>query len=335
MPASLTPRTLVALTVAFIAAIFIFAGVYTATQHNPTPTKLRVGAVGPEESMIKLEAGLNLGAPGMFKVIRYEDRAALETAIEERKVYGGYIQEAENGRLVTASAAGNAAATALTKVATQLTTAIDMPLETEDLVPAPERDSAGLSTYTFQYGLLVPSFVFAMLIFMFGHGLTLAWRLGLIASYSIGAGIVGALTVDLVVGALTGHFFALAGMGILYALMAVLVSYGLSVMLSFAGAALAGLALILVGNSVGGGSINQEFLPDVFRQLGQAFPNGAFIRAVRDIVYFEGNNAGRAILVVALWAVGGLALTLAASPVKAIFKRTVPAKAQPEPAASK
>ena len=43
MPASLSPRTLVLLTVAFIAAIFVFAGTDTRTQHNPMPHQLRVG----------------------------------------------------------------------------------------------------------------------------------------------------------------------------------------------------------------------------------------------------------------------------------------------------
>jgi hypothetical protein len=181
-------------------------------------------------------------------------------------------------------------------VGQKLAAAVPEKLTVEDLAPLPTGDSHGLSSYTYQYGVLVPSFVFGVLIFMFAHGLSLASRLGVSAVYSLGAGIVGALTVDQIIGALPHHFVALAALGALYAATAVLVTYG--------------LLLILVGNSTGGGSINQEFLPDFFRSIGQALPNGAFIRSVRNTEYFNGANTHRAILVVALWAVGGLALVL-------------------------
>jgi hypothetical protein len=84
--------------------------------------------------------------------------------------------------------------------------------------------------------------------------------------------------------------------------------------------------LLLVGNSTGGGSVNQEFLPDSFRWLGQALPNGAFIRTVRDTVYFNGHNTGQSLMVVSLWALGGLLLILAADPVRALVMRPFQAK---------
>jgi hypothetical protein len=335
MPASLSPRYLVALTAVFIAAVFIFAGVYTATQHKPVPHQLRVGVVGPQDAVLKMKAGLNLQAPGYFKLIEYTSADDLKTAIKDRKVYGGYVQEATNGLLITASASGKVSRDTLVLVATELTNSVNMPLKTEDLVPLGKGDTSGLSSYTFQYGLLVPSFFFGLLLFMFAHGASLYWRLGLTAVYAVGAGILGALTVDQIVGALPGHFAALAGLGILYAAMAVLVTYGLSALMGYLGAALAGLALILVGNSVGGGSINQEFLPNTYRDLGQVFPNGAFIRTVRDTVYFGGHNTNQSIMVVSLWAVGGLVLVLLAGPVRALVARPEPAKAAPAKAAPK
>ena len=326
MPASLSPRVLVVLTVAFIAAVFVFAGVYTATQHNPTPHQMRVGVVGPLDVQLKLKAGLALSAPGYFKLYTYADKAALESAIKDRKVYGGYVQKPGAGLLITASAAGKAPQTALTLVAAKLAAAVPEPLETQDLVPLPSGDSQGLSSYTFQYGLLVPAFVFGVLIFMFAGGLSCVWRLGLIAGYSIGSGILGALTVDQIVGALPGHFVALAALAALYSAMAALVTYGLAKLMGYAGLALSGLLLILVGNSTGGGSINQEFLPNTFRDFGQVLPNGAFIRTVRDTVYFHGHNTGQSLMVVALWALGGLVLILVAGPVRSLVARPMRAK---------
>jgi len=333
MPASLSPRALVALTAVFISAVLVFAGIYTVTQHNPTPHQLRVGIVAPDVMVGIINMGLKVKAPGYFTLKQYPSEASLTSAIKNRKVYGGYVYRKNSGLLLTASAAGKAADTALLSLGSEVSKTLRQPLVPRDVVPLTSHDSQGLSSYTYQYGLLVPSFFFAILIFMFGHGLSLAWRLGLSGAYSLGAGIIGALTVGQIIDALPGHFLALAALGTLYAATAVLVTYGLSRVLSYAGLALAGLLLILVGNSTAGGSINQEFLPDFFRNIGQALPNGAFIRSVRNTVYFDGANTHRAMLVVALWALGGLALVLAAERLPNLLSRSKRPKAALKPSA--
>ena len=322
MPASLSPRVLVALTAVFIAAVFVFAGVYTTTQHNPTPHQLSVGIVAPDLMVKVVDLGLRTKAPGYFTLKAYPNEQSLTSAIKDRKVYGGYVYRKDSGLLLTASASGKAADTAITGLGESVSKILRQPLVPRDVASLNSHDSQGLSSYTYQYGLLVPSFFFGMLIFMFGYGLSLSWRLGLIGGYALSAGIVGALTVGPIVGALPDHFLALAALGALYAAMAALVTYGLCRLLSYVGLGLAALLLILVGNSTGGGSINQEFLPDFFRSIGQVLPNGAFIRSVRNTVYFGGANTHRAILVVALWALGGLALVLAKEKLPGLLGRS-------------
>jgi hypothetical protein len=334
MPTSLSPRTLVALTVAFIAAVFIVAGVYTATQHKPTPSHVRVGVVG-HATLLKLRIALSLPPlkSSYFEMTEYKSPADLETAMKDRKIYAGFYNQGNGAVLIVARASGKLLADNLVTTASDLLTKLKIPLTVKDLVPLGKNDTSGLSSYTYQYGLLVPAFVFGVLIFMFASGLSLSWRLGLIGGYSIGSGIVGALTVDQLIGALPGHFLAIAGLGALYSAMAALVTFGLAALMGYAGLALAGVALLLVGNSTGGGSVNQEFLPDSFRWIGQALPNGAFIRTVRDTVYFNGHNTGQSLMVVALWALGGLALILIANPVRGLLARPKRAKkAAPKPA---
>jgi hypothetical protein len=332
MPASLSPRYLVALTAVFVTAVLIFAGVYTATQHKPVPHQVKVGVVG-QDTLLKLKIALSLPPlkASYFDMVEYKSPADIATAIKDRKLYAGFYNQGSKAVLVVAPASGKLLRDNLVMTASELLAQLKIPLEVKDLVPLQKGDTSGLSSYTFQYGVLVPSFFFGLLLFMFAYGASLYWRLGLVAGYAVGAGIIGALTVDQIVGALSGHFLALAGLGMLYAATVALVTYGLCATMSWAGAALAGLGLILVGNSVGGGSLNQEFLPDGFRQIGQAFPNGAFIRSVRDTVYFHGHNTGRAIVVVAIWALGGLALVLLAAPVRALVSREKPKEKKAAP----
>jgi hypothetical protein len=324
MPASLSPRILVALTIVFVAGVFVFAGVYTATQHKPVPHQVRVGVVG-HDTLLRLKVALSLPPlkSSYFNLIEYKTSADLRTAIKDRKIYAGFFNQGKKAVLIIAPASGKLLSDNLVMTATDLLARLNIPLEVQNLVPLGKGDTSGLSSYTFQYGLLVPSFFFAMLLFMFAHGASLYWRLGLIAGYSVAAGFVGALTVDQVIGALPGHFLALVGLGALFAAAAALATYGMASLGSWVGLGLAAVLLILVGNSTGGGSLNQEFLPNGFRSLGQAFPNGAFIRTVRDTVYFHGHNTGQSTIVVALWAVGGLALTLVAKPVQSLVSRSI------------
>lgn len=96
-----------------------------------------------------------------------------------------------------------------------------------------------------------------------------------------------------------------------------LATYGLESLIGLAGTGIAAFVLILIGNSTAGGTSGQEYLPGVFRQIGQALPSGAFVRFVRNSVYFGGNHTGATLLVIGLWAVGGLALVLVAGPLRA------------------
>ena len=242
MPASLSPRSLVALTVAFVATVFIFAGVYTATQHKPVPHQVRVGVVG-HETLLRLKVALSLPPlqASYFNMIEYKSAGDLKTAIKDRKIYAGFYNQGKSAVLIVAPASGKLLRDNLVMTATNLLSSLKIPLRVVDLVPLEKGDTSGLSSYTYQYGLLVPAFFFGILLFMYASALSLVWRLGLIGGYSIAAGLVGALTVDQVVGALSGHFLALAGLGILYSAMAVLVTYGLAKMMGFAGLALAGL----------------------------------------------------------------------------------------------
>ena len=322
MPASLSLRSLVALTAAFIAGVFIFAGVYTATQHKPVPHALKVGVVGANtEAKLKYALGAPPNKPSYFTFTLYKTVNDMTTAIKDRKIYAGFTLGGKGAELFIAPAAGKVLSDNLALTAIPLLTSLKIPYTVTEVVPLGKDDTSGLSSYTFQYGLLVPAFFFGILIFMFASGASLLTRLELIAGYAVGAGIVGVLTVDQIIGALPGHFLVLAGLAILYSAMAALVTFGLAKLMSYLGLALAGLILILLGNSTGGGSINQEFLPNVFRDFGQVFPNGAFIRTVRDTVYFHGHNTGQSLMVVALWAVGGLVLILVADPVRALVMR--------------
>ena len=324
-------RALIRLSVPFVVVSFVFVAIYAFTQHAPQAHGLRLAFVGSPAARLHSQLGMNGVAPGAFELRAYPSAARARKAVLERKVYGAYVQgNGKTSLLLTASAAGTSAQQAIEHAFTEMVAHAPVgmgrvKLVSEDLKPLPANDSRGLSSSALQFGLLLPGFVFGILLFVFGHGAALVHRLLAIGLFVLATALVAALTIGPLIGALAGHFWAIVLIGALFSGAAALTTYGLEAVLGFVGTGLAAFTLVLIGNASAGGGSNQEFLPNVFRQIGQALPNGAAVRFIRNSVYFDGYHTHLALLVVALWALGGLVLVLVAEPLRAWLKRRRPA----------
>jgi len=318
-------RPLIALSVLFVAASFVFVSINVFTQHAPTAHRLRVAYVGSPIAQVFIQTGLDKAAPGAFELRRYPDAASARAAVLERSVYGAFIERKKSALLLSASAAGPSAQQsighAFAAMMTYAPPSMRVTLSSKDLRPLPANDSRGLSSSALQFALLVSGFVFAILLFIFGRGAALSHRLLAIVLYVLASALVAALTVGPLIGALVGHFWAILAIAALFSMAIVLTTYGLESVFGLAGTGIAAFVLVLIGNSTAGGGSNQEFLPNVFRQIGQALPNGAMVRFVRNTVYFDGNHTSGTLAVIALWSVSGLALVLVAAPVRARLGR--------------
>lgn len=316
MPERVPLRALIRLSALFVVASFVFVSINVFTQHAPKAHGLRVAYVGSPVAQIFIQKNLDEAAPGAFAMRRYPNAASARRAVLERSVYGAFIGRKKTAVLLTASAAGTGAQQAIEHAFTMMTTmappSMRVTLVSKDLKPLPAGDSRGLSSSAFLFGLLVISFVFAILLFIFGQGASLSNRLLATGVFALGSALVGALTVGPLIGALAGHFWAILAIGALFSAAIALTTYGLETFFGLAGTGIAAFVLILIGNSTAGGASSQEFLPDVFRQVARVLPNGAAVNFVRNTVYFNGNRTGGALVVIALWAVGGLALVLVA-----------------------
>jgi len=329
-------RVLIRLTVVFIVASFVFVSINVFTQHAPKAHGLRVAYVGSPVAQVFIQRGLDKAAPGAFALRRYPSAASARAAVLERSAYGAFIERKKKARLLTASAAGPGAQQAIEHAFTMMTAtappSMRVKLVSTDLRPLPANDSRGLSSSAFLFGLLVVSFVFAILLYISGRGALLAHRLLAIGLFALASALVAAVTVGPLIGALAGHFWAIFAIGALFSVAIALTTYGLETIFGLAGTGIAAFVLILIGNSTAGGASNQEFLPDVFRQVAQVLPNGAAVSFVRNTVYFEGNKTGEALVVIALWAAGGLALVLAAEKLPGLLARSKK-ELEPEPSA--
>ena len=172
MPDRASLRALIRLATLFVVVSFIFVSINVFVQHAPTAHGLRVAYVGSPVARVFIQKGLDDAAPGAFSLRSYPDAASARAAVLDRSVYGAFIERKKTALLFTASAAGTGAQQAFEHAFTMMMTmappSMRVKLASTDLKPLPANDARGLSSSAYLFGLLVVSFVFAIMLFIFG-----------------------------------------------------------------------------------------------------------------------------------------------------------------------
>lgn len=275
--------------------------------HDPTPHGVRVAVAAAPAVRAGVAAGLEHAQPGGFDVVAVASAQAATQSVRSQSAAGALIVPPRGAAtIVTAGADGVSQQQALTAALTAATRAMHRPAQGLDVARLPRGDRAGLSSFVFELGLLIPSVLGGLGLFLLGMRLRLWWRASAAILFALLAAGAGVLAMDTILGALTGAGGALLGIGFLGALSFVLIVAALQALVGLPGTALAAAAFIFVGNAVSGGSVPVAFLPGGFRQIAPWLPNNAIVRATRDVVYFRGHDLGHPLLVLGLWPVVAL-----------------------------
>jgi len=297
--------------------------------HNPRPHGVRIAVAAAPAVAAHVAAGLEHAQPGGFHVVAVGSGQAAARSVRSQSTAGALIVPASGPTtILTAGAEGLTQKQALTTVLTAASAAMHRTARSLDVVPLRPGDSSGLSTFVFGLGLLIPSVIGSIGIYLFGRDLRLWWRVAAGTLFALLAAAGGVLAVDTILGALTGASGALLGIGFLGALSFVLFVAALQAVVGLPGTALAAVAFIFVGNAISGGSVPIGFLPGGFRQIAPWLPNNAIIRGVRDVVYFNGHDLGHPLLVLILWPAVALAILAAVDLVHLSQRRRTPHLAQ-------
>jgi uncharacterized phage infection (PIP) family protein YhgE len=161
------------------------------------------------------------------------------------------------------------------------------------------------------FGTVVPSVSFGAMLSVLAAGIAARRRWLAIGGFALVAGLLSAATADGIVGALSGAFWPLAGVTGLIALGTAAAVHGLARRFGPAGIAVALLAFVLLAQASSGGAVTALMLPDFFATVSGWLPTGAGVTAVRNVVYFDGAAIAQPLLVLAGWALVGVALELA------------------------
>ena len=287
--------------------LFAFTALYVAAFHAPRPKGLDVGVVGAPSEAALFQGALDERDRGAFDVRRYDTEAQARSALLHTDIHGVLMPGVPRGRVLVAQAIGVAPTET---VAGALRAAAGGPVTVQDLRPLPARDRRGLSSLFMVIGTLIPSIVFGVLLSVFGRRLPARVRWSAVLAYAMLAGVVVAFNVDVLVGAFDGELLGVAAVAALLALAVSAAAHGLGHLGGERGIVLAILLLMLLGVSSAGGAVTYQLEPGFYGAISQLLPPGAALTAVRNVEYFDWSATLAPLLVLGVWAVGGLLLGL-------------------------
>jgi hypothetical protein len=317
---AMSPRTLL-LGVGVLLLQLGFIASYIGAFHHPVPQQIPVTVVATPAPVAQQVADRLNGLPGQpLRAATAGSETTARDALRTDRTAAVYLVDAagSNDTLLLASAGGSSVASAAQDIFTKIAQQQRRFLTVDDVVPVQPGDARGLSGFYLVIGWVVGGYLFAALLGVAkgerpANFRRAIWRLAATVPYAIVSGIGGALIVGPILGALNGNFWDITGIGALVTLSSATVTIAFETLLGVLGIGLTVIVFVILGNPSAGGAYQSPLLPSFWAVIGPTLPNGAGTDALRCITYFGGHGIHVALIVLAIWIIGGTALTLVAS----------------------
>ncbi len=316
-PADHTPLArIVGVAVALAAVLSIVVLAFSWPAVTAEPRDLPIAITGPAPAVASVQATLAQAQPGAIEFVPVDDRDAAVDAIERREVYGAVVLGPQP-EVLTASASSALVTQLLGGVATQLQRGLQAqapagaPAPTvtvTDVVPLSTEDPRGTGFNAAMFPLLLGGIIG-------GIGISLAVvgalrRVLAVGLYAVVGGLVLTTVMQSWFGSLQGNWWSNAGATALAVVAIAAPITGFVALLGRPGIALGPVLFMLIGNPISGVALPPQFIPEPWGAVGQWFPPGASATLLRDLSYFPAADATFPWLVLAGWAVAGLALSV-------------------------
>ncbi|GAA3037832.1 MULTISPECIES: ABC transporter permease [unclassified Kitasatospora] len=318
LKSAVTPRAaLLVIGVLLLQLGFITS--YIGALHKPAPQNLSIAVVAPPQVAPKLVGALESVPNDAVKALTAPDAETATQQIKDQKIYAALVVDPTGTQdtLLVGGARGPSAA----KAAETITTAIDQSqgrtVKVQDVVPLAKGDTNGLSAFYLVIGWCVGGYLVASILGISAgskpanvHRLVI--RLGVLALYSIGAGLLGTVIAGPVLDALPGSILGLSAVGALVVFSVGAFTMALQCLFDVIGIGIAVLIFVVLGNPSAGGVYPAPMMPPFWRAISSWIPNGAGTSAAKSVAYFDSTNLALPILVLVVWALIGIGVALLA-----------------------
>ncbi|WP_244970726.1 ABC transporter permease [Gordonia jinghuaiqii] len=304
----------------FLMVVMMITG-YLGSMHDPQPNDMPIAVAGSTPDAERFAATLeNAGADAVD--IRVVDSA--ETArqmVVDREASGAVVLptavDDTSATVYTAGSAGASQATAVTGLVAPHLAAEGLRIQSEDLVPLPAEDSAGLAPMFMVTALILAGYMpLSLLLSSAPELLRLRRIVPILAAWSGIASLLTWIIAGPVLGAAQGSAWEVLGIGWLAVFAVGAVQLFLTRILGPL-AVLAGMLFLMVlGIPASNMGMSVYTMPGIFPWLHGFLPTPAAGEAFRSVMYFDGNGVGGHLVVLVIGAVLALAAVAGIDAVK-------------------
>ncbi len=293
---------------------------YVGAFHSPTPHRIPVAVVAPQQAAAKIVAQLNALDGNPVKATTASSTAEARDWVMTRRTDAAFVFNAQGTEdtLLVASAGGPSVSQTATQIAQKIEASEKRQISVTDIRPPNPGDGRGMTSFYLVLGWVIGGYLTATIMGMAAGSRpanrqrTLI-RLGALVLYAVVSGVAGAIIVGPVFDSLSGHFWALSAIGALVVMASAATALALQTLLGLLGTGLVILLFVVLGNPSSGGVYPAPLLPPFWSAIGQALPPGAGTTLVRNTAYFSGHATAGALWVLSAYAVGGAVLAWGAS----------------------
>lgn len=277
--------------------------------HAPAPHDVDIQVVAPPGVESRVAQGLDAASPGGFHVTISSSREAAVSAVKSLRADGALVVLASGpNEIITAGANSPSLQNVIIKALSASSKGMGRQVKSSDVVALPSDDRAGLSSFVLELGVVIPSVLGSVGLYLLGVRARLWVRVSAALLYAALIALLGLLVFNVIFGALTGAVGGLLGLAFFGALTFMLVVAACQAVLGVPGTGLAALALIFVGNAISGGTNPVPMMPDVYRQIAPWLPNNATVQGMKEAVYFNGNGIGHSLIVLGIWSLSSVVI---------------------------
>ena len=233
------------------------------------------------------------------------------TQVTDRDVTAAVVLDDKSATLYTASGAGVSSSSAITAVLTPVLAEDGFTINSQDLAPLPENDSMGMGAMLLSTAMITAGYMPWSLAFSNSPELLKRRRaLPLLAGWSLLLSGLGILIGGPILGVIPAASIIPVWGTLALGVFAVGSSQVLLTRIFGAMAVIPGMFLFMVlGQPASNMGMSVYMLPKIFPFLHQFLPMPALGEAMRSVLYFDGNGAGKHILILIAGAVAAVLLT--------------------------
>ncbi|MCF8590282.1 ABC transporter permease [Gordonia liuliyuniae] len=283
---------------------------YMGAMHSPTPRDMPIVVSGQDAG--GFATALERADSDAVDIRVDVDANSARQRVVDREAVGAVVVNGKTATLFTASGAGASQSTIVTTLVTPAAAAHGLTLQTEDLVPLPADDPAGLGAMFMTTAIVMAGYLpLSMMLSNSPQLLRLRRFLPLLAGWAVLiAGVLALVTCPILHVVPAGRVLPVMGVAILGVVSIGLVQLFFTRIFGAMATLLAMLLLMVLGMPSSNLSISIYTAPPFYDVFHSFLPLPAIGEALRSVLYFSGDGAGKHLMVLGIGGLAGLVLTI-------------------------